>query len=153
MTDAMAAAGMADGAYRLGSLAVDVVDGVATIAGSTATMDHVFRYAVENSGLPRDDALLAAVRQSSVNPARALGLPEAGLAAGAAADLVVLDADLTVTGTRATGRGSREPPRGEPAGVPSRAVRGVGLTARRPAVDRDEPTSAGVDPPRGSRCG
>ena len=85
----MAAAGMADGAYRLGSLTVDVVDGVAkvagtdTIAGSTATMDHVFRYAVENSGLPRDDALLAAVRQSSVNPARALGLPDGGLKVGA----------------------------------------------------------------------
>ncbi len=43
VTDAMAAAGMSDGAYRLGSLAVDVTDGVArvagtdTIAGSTAT--------------------------------------------------------------------------------------------------------------------
>ena len=52
ITDAMAAAGMADGAYRLGPLAVDVVDGVArvagtdTIAGSTATMDCVFRFAV-----------------------------------------------------------------------------------------------------------
>jgi N-acetylglucosamine-6-phosphate deacetylase len=104
VTDAMAAAGMADGAYHLGSLAVDVVDGVArvagtdTIAGSTATMDHVFRYAVENSGVPRDDALLAAVRQSSVNPALALGLPAAGLAAGGAADLVVLDDRLAVTG-------------------------------------------------------
>jgi N-acetylglucosamine-6-phosphate deacetylase len=95
---------MADGAYRLGSLTVDVVDGIArvagtdTIAGSTATMDHVFRYAVSHSGLSHDEALLAAVRQSSVNPARALGLPAAGLAAGAAADLVVLDAQLTVTG-------------------------------------------------------
>jgi len=104
VTDAMAAAGMADGAYRLGSLAVDVVDGVAkvagtdTISGSTATMDHVFRYAVENSGLSRDDALLAAVRQSSVNPARALGLAGAGLAVGHAADLVVLDAELAVAG-------------------------------------------------------
>jgi N-acetylglucosamine-6-phosphate deacetylase len=104
VTDAMAAAGMADGAYRLGSLAVDVVGGVArvagtdTIAGSTATMDQVFRYAVTHSGLPRDDAVLAAVRQSSVNPARAMGLPAAGLAVGAAADLVVLDADLSVTG-------------------------------------------------------
>jgi N-acetylglucosamine-6-phosphate deacetylase len=104
VTDAMAAAGMADGAYRLGSLAVDVVGGVArvagtdTIAGSTATMDHVFRYAVAHSGLPEDEALLAAVRQSSVNPARASGLPDAALAIGAAADLVVLDAELAVTG-------------------------------------------------------
>ena len=46
VTDAMAAAGRPDGAYRIGPLAVDVVDGVArlagtqTIAGSTATMDR-----------------------------------------------------------------------------------------------------------------
>lgn len=104
VSDAMAAAGMADGAYRLGPLAVDVVDGVArvagtaTIAGSTATMDRVFRFAVTHSGLPRDEALLLAVRQASINPARALGLPCAGLTPGAAADLVVLDADVAVTG-------------------------------------------------------
>jgi N-acetylglucosamine-6-phosphate deacetylase len=104
VTDAMAAAGMADGAYRLGSLSVDVRDGIArvagtdTIAGSTATMDRVFRFAVVNSGLPREDALPVAVRQSSINPARVLGLPDPTLAAGAAADLVVLDDALTVTG-------------------------------------------------------
>ena len=104
ITDAMAATGMADGVYHLGPVAVDVVDGVArvagtdTIAGSTATMDHVFRYAVIHSGLPRDEALMAAVRQASINPARALGLPCTGLVSGATADLVVLDADLAVTG-------------------------------------------------------
>ncbi len=103
VTDSMAAAGMSDGRYWLGPLAVDVVDGVArvadteTIAGSTATMDHQFRFAVGHSGLPRDQALLAAVRQASINPARALGFPSAGLVSGAAADLVVLDADLHVT--------------------------------------------------------
>ncbi|HYJ57435.1 MAG TPA: N-acetylglucosamine-6-phosphate deacetylase [Mycobacterium sp.] len=104
ITDAMSATGMADGAYHLGPLAVDVVDGVArvagtqTIAGSTATMDRVFRFAVAHSGLPRDEALMSAVRQASINPARALGLPVAGLIRGAKADLVVLDADLAVTG-------------------------------------------------------
>jgi N-acetylglucosamine-6-phosphate deacetylase len=104
VTDAMAATGMADGVYELGPLAVDVVDGVArvsgtdTIAGSTATMDHVFRFAVEHGGLPRDEALALAVRQASLNPARALGLPCDGLLEGAAADLVVLDADLAVAG-------------------------------------------------------
>jgi N-acetylglucosamine-6-phosphate deacetylase len=103
VTDAMAAAGMSDGRYWLGPLAVDVVGGVArvagtqTIAGSTATMDHQFRFAVEHSGLPDDESLLAAVRQSSINPARALGFSDAGLAPGAAADFVVLDADLGVT--------------------------------------------------------
>ena len=102
VTDAMAAAGMSDGRYWLGPLAVDVVGGVArvadtdTIAGSTATMDHQFRFAVDHSGLPRDEAMMAAVRQASINPARALGFPCNGLVPGAAADLVVLDADLAV---------------------------------------------------------
>ena len=104
ITDAMAAAGMADGTYRLGPLTVDVAGGVArvagtnTVAGGTATMDAVFRFAVDHSGLPRDEALMQAVRQASINPARALGLPCAGLGGGASADLVVLDSGLTVTG-------------------------------------------------------
>ena len=104
ITDAMAATGVADGRYTLGTLAVEVADGVArvagtdTIAGGTATMDRVLRLAVAYSELPRDQALLLAVRQASINPARALGLPCAGLSAGAAADLVVLDDDLAVTG-------------------------------------------------------
>lgn len=103
ITDAMAATGMSDGRYELGPLGVDVVDGVArvagtdTIAGSTATMDRVFRFAVQHSGLARDAALLQAVAQSSINPARALGLPANTLTAGATADLVALDQDLAVT--------------------------------------------------------
>ena len=109
VTDSMAAAGMSDGRYRLGPLAVDVVGGVArvagteTIAGSTATMDHQFRFAVQHGGLPRDDALMAAVRQASINPARALGFSSSGLTQGAGADLVVLDAQLTVTGVMRRG--------------------------------------------------
>ncbi|AGB22093.1 N-acetylglucosamine 6-phosphate deacetylase [Mycobacterium sp. JS623] len=104
ITDAMAATGMADGAYHLGPVQVDVVAGVArvagtdTIAGSTATMDRVFRFAVTHCGLPRDEALMLAVRQTSINPARALGLPCRGLVPGSAADLVVLDSDLAVSG-------------------------------------------------------
>ncbi|BBY58308.1 N-acetylglucosamine-6-phosphate deacetylase [Mycolicibacterium sarraceniae] len=102
ITDAMAATGAGDGRYRIGRMDVEVAGGVAslagtaTIAGSTATMDRVFRFAVAHSGLPRDEALLVAVRQSSMNPARALGLPSPELAVGARADLVVLDADLAV---------------------------------------------------------
>jgi N-acetylglucosamine-6-phosphate deacetylase len=41
---------------------------------------------------------LTAVRQASINPARALGLPVKGLVPGGAADLVVLDHDLYATG-------------------------------------------------------
>jgi N-acetylglucosamine-6-phosphate deacetylase len=109
VTDAMVAAGMPDGGYHLGGLAVTVADGVArlagseTIAGSTATMDAIFRYAVANSALPVDLALLQAVRQTSVNPAAALGLPVAGLATGRFADLVVLDANLGLRSVLARG--------------------------------------------------
>jgi len=119
VTDAMAAAGMPDGPYRIGPLAVDVTDGVAhlagtdTIAGSTATMDRLFRFAVDHSaanGAARsDEALLLAVRQSSVNPARALGLPSPVLAGGAGADLVVLDAELAVAAVLYRGEWVTEP--------------------------------------------
>jgi N-acetylglucosamine-6-phosphate deacetylase len=104
ITDAMAAAGMTDGVYHLGPVTVQVVGGAArvagtdTIAGSTATLDHQFRFAVAHCGLPPDDALMLAVRQASINPARALGLPCQGLVPGAAADLVLLDSELAVTG-------------------------------------------------------
>jgi len=103
ITDAMAAAGVSDGRYQIGRMDVEVVDAVArlagtsTIAGSTATMDRVFGFAVAESGLPRDEALQLAVGQSSMNPARALGLPSPELTTGARADLVALDADLAVT--------------------------------------------------------
>jgi N-acetylglucosamine-6-phosphate deacetylase len=109
VTDAMAAAGMADGSYRIGPLAVEVADGVAhlagttTIAGSTATMDRLFRFAVTHSDLPRDDAMAAAVTQSSINPARALGLPSPALVPGATADLVALGEDLTVAAVLSRG--------------------------------------------------
>lgn len=114
VTDAMAAAGMPDGAYRLGALDVTVADGVATltgastIAGSTATMEQVFGYAVRNANLPFIDAVLAASRQTSVNPANALSLPGVGsLAPGSFADLVVLDADLATLRVMRRGRWCR----------------------------------------------
>jgi N-acetylglucosamine-6-phosphate deacetylase len=59
-------------------------------------MDHQFRFAVEHCGLPHDDALMTAVRQASINPARALGFPSTVLDAGVRADLVALDAGLAV---------------------------------------------------------
>jgi N-acetylglucosamine-6-phosphate deacetylase len=115
VTDAMAATGMADGVYHLGPLAVDVVGGVArvsgtdTIAGSTITMDRAFRFVVTHSGLSRDDALMLAVWQSSLNPARALGLPGAGLMPGARGDLVVMLADFSVVGVLRHGNWAVEP--------------------------------------------
>lgn len=110
VTDAMAAAGMPDGRYRLGDLNVDVtagralVAGTDTIAGSTATMDQLFRFALANAPQKGNAALLAAVRQTSLNPARAHGLPRVGLSAGSAADLVVLDGVAQVSAVMQSGR-------------------------------------------------
>ena len=115
VTDAMAATGMPDGRYHLGNLAVDVTDGVATvagtdtIAGSTATMDRLFRFAVAHGGSSRDEALTMAVRQSSLNPARALGLSGTGLVPGASADAVVMDARLAVAGVLRRGVWTTKP--------------------------------------------
>lgn len=101
VTDAMAAAGCGDGTFRLGAVPIDVVDGVArvqgtsTIAGSTATMDQLFRTV---AGPGSDAELAAAVRMTSATPARALGLDRVGvLKPGYDADLVVLDRGLQVT--------------------------------------------------------
>ncbi|MGB3893476.1 MAG: amidohydrolase family protein, partial [Mycolicibacter sinensis] len=66
------------------------------IAGSTATMDRLFATAVGLLG-GDDAALAAAVHMTATTPARALGLGSAGvLAAGSAANLVVMTADLQV---------------------------------------------------------
>ncbi|MCO6007058.1 N-acetylglucosamine-6-phosphate deacetylase [Actinoallomurus purpureus] len=99
VTDAVAAAGMADGEYRLGGLDVEVRDGVArlaesgSIAGSTATAAAVFRRTVLTSGV----ALSEAVRLAATTPATLLGLTDRGaVAPGLRADLVLLDEDLRV---------------------------------------------------------
>jgi len=109
VTDAIAAAGCQDGEYRLGAVPVDVVSGVArvrgtsTIAGSTATMDQLFRN-VAGIGEDRDAALAAAVQMTASTPARALGLERVGsLRPGYDANLVVLDRDLQVTAVMVRG--------------------------------------------------
>jgi N-acetylglucosamine-6-phosphate deacetylase len=113
VTDAMAAAGCADGAFRLGAVPIDVVSGVArvhgtsTIAGGTATMDRLFRALnAGRAGLGSDPdaALVAAVRMTAATPARALGLEHVGtLRVGSDANLVVLDRDLLVSAVMAHG--------------------------------------------------
>ncbi|WP_102142204.1 N-acetylglucosamine-6-phosphate deacetylase [Mycobacterium hubeiense] len=109
ITDAMAAAGLPDGSFRLGTVDIDVVDriarvrGTATIAGGTATMDQLFRAAVETLGAT-DEALVAATRMTATTPARALGLSSVGsLQVGYAANLVVLDQYHQVTAVMADG--------------------------------------------------
>ncbi len=100
VTDAMAAAGSADGTYLLGTLEVVVADGVArlreggSIAGSTLTQDEALRRAVLDSGIPLDEAVGAV----TLTPAAAIGrAADLGrLDTGFAADAVLLDAELRV---------------------------------------------------------
>ncbi|WP_213454795.1 N-acetylglucosamine-6-phosphate deacetylase [Rhizomonospora bruguierae] len=106
ITDAMAAAGMPDGAYELGGQEVVVADRVArlardgSIAGSTLTMDAGLRRAV-HAGL----SIVAACRAAALVPARALGLTDRGaVAPGHRADLVLLNPDLTVARVMRDGR-------------------------------------------------
>lgn len=97
VTDAMAAAGSADGDYVLGALAVRVEGAVArladgTIAGSTLTQDAALRTAVA-AGVPLTEAVVAL----TTTPARAIGRRDLGsLAVGSTADVVLLGADLRV---------------------------------------------------------
>ena len=100
VTDAMAAAGAADGAYRLGSLGVIVEGGIArlleggSIAGSTLTQDAALRRAVVDCGIPLDEAVGAV----TVAPAAAIGRAHhlGRLDPGYAADAVLLTPDLDV---------------------------------------------------------
>lgn len=100
VSDAMAAAGMRDGRYDLGGLRVDVVKGVAcvagteTLAGSTLTLDAAVRIMAQATG-----DLSAAVTMASTTPARALGLADRGrIEPGMRADLVLLDSDARIRG-------------------------------------------------------
>ncbi|WP_152361319.1 N-acetylglucosamine-6-phosphate deacetylase [Microlunatus speluncae] len=97
ITDAMNAAGLADGSYRLGDLDVVVRQGavhlvgadgaVGSIAGSTLTMADAVAYVV---GL--GVSIPEAARMAATTPARRHGLDRVGeLAAGRAADLCVVD--------------------------------------------------------------
>jgi N-acetylglucosamine-6-phosphate deacetylase len=106
VTDAMAAAGVGDGRYRLGRLDVDVRDGKATLAeggslaGSTLTMDAAYRNAVD-AGFDE----VVASRAASANPARLLGIDDdvGTIEVGKRADLVVLDAAGDVVAVIAAG--------------------------------------------------
>lgn len=102
ITDAMAAAGMKDGAYRLGSLDVEVAGGVArlaeggSIAGGTAHLLDVVRITAQG-GVP----LVDAVRAASLTPAEIIqpavpGAPFGALRIGYRADAVVVGGDWQV---------------------------------------------------------
>jgi N-acetylglucosamine-6-phosphate deacetylase len=105
VSDAIAAAGLGDGDYRLGAVEVAVRGGVArradgTLAGSAGRL---------RDGLVRLGALgidrLEAIAAVTAHPAALLGAPRFGtLARGASADVVVVDDQLALQRVVASGR-------------------------------------------------
>jgi N-acetylglucosamine-6-phosphate deacetylase len=98
VSDGTSATGMPDGRYKLGTFDVTVSGGVCRnaegkLAGSTLTLDRAVRH-IAGMGIP----LAEAVRMATWNPARVLGIEgrKGTLAAGADADLVLLDTKLNV---------------------------------------------------------
>lgn len=94
ITDAIAATGMPDGRYRLGSIEVDVIGGQCTsggkLAGSVLTMDRAVRNLMHFAEWDLPQAVAAASR----NPARVVRSKNKGvLAAGSDADFIVLNSE------------------------------------------------------------
>ena len=106
ITDGTAGSGLAVGASaRLGGRGISVRAEAAflddgTLAGSTLTMDRVFRNLVASFGT----SIVEAALMCSTTPARELGLTGFGvLAEGAVADVVVLDRGFRVVRTLLAG--------------------------------------------------
>jgi N-acetylglucosamine-6-phosphate deacetylase len=97
VSDAIAAAGVGDGSYRLGNVDVEVRDGVArredgVLAGSSMTLIEAVRR-LHALGVP----LAEAVGAATVVPARVVRRPSLGnLRPGADADVVVLNDALEI---------------------------------------------------------
>ena len=112
ITDGTAGSGLPRGSRAtLGGFPITVRDAAyledGTIAGSVLTMDRAFAQLVSQVGL----SLVDAATVTSTTPARALGLQGFGvLVAGGAADLVVLNRDLTVVQTWVAGTLAWEAP-------------------------------------------
>jgi N-acetylglucosamine-6-phosphate deacetylase len=104
VTDAIEAAGIGDGRYRLGSVEVEVKDGAVrradgVLAGSVVTMLESVRN-LHALGAPLADALAAA----SAVPARVSGRELGRLAPGGPADVLILDDRLELRAVFVAGR-------------------------------------------------
>ncbi len=99
-TDAMCAADMPEGEYKLGALPVIVEDGVAALmdrtsfAGSVCTSDRAVRTMYRLVGAPIQDA----VKMITATPARLLGVFDqmGSITVGKAADINVFDDEINV---------------------------------------------------------
>jgi|SRR5215831_16054365 len=104
ITDAISAAGMPEGRYRLGPLDVEVrgnrCEYQGRLAGSVLTLDQAVRNVVSFAGWTLEDA----IRLATSNPAHLLGETARGaIAPGRAADMVALADDGTVRQTLVAG--------------------------------------------------
>jgi len=112
VTDAVEAAGMPDGEYKLGGRSVRLEAGAVrlpdgTLAGSALTMDAALRNAARLLDIPLHEAL----RMTTSTPAAILDLPAKGsITPGADADLVALSTEGEVQETIVAGRISYSPP-------------------------------------------
>ena len=106
ITDAMSAAGLRDGDYKLGGLPVHVKDGAArlkdgTLAGSVLTQNRALRNMIK-IGIPSEDV----IAMLTATPAREIGVDgyKGKLSKGYDADINVLDGDFQVRETFLKGK-------------------------------------------------
>lgn len=107
ITDAMRAAGKADGTYNLGGQEVFVSQGNArlkdgTLAGSVLTLDSAVRNMIKVAGISLEEA----IGMVTINPAVCLGIEDSkgSLEPGRDADIVILDEKLEVNATIIKGK-------------------------------------------------
>jgi len=108
VTDAMRAAGLPPGRYKLGPIEAIVEEGVAWLpdrtafAGSVAKMNTMLKFLVNDVGLTLRDS----IKLATINPAKILRIDhrKGSLTIGKDADIVVLDRDLNVLLTIVEGR-------------------------------------------------
>lgn len=101
VTDSMAAAGMADGTYSLGEVAVEVKDSVArrvdngALAGSTLTLNKAVQNLISWGVAPKDT--IAAV---TTNPAACYGIELREIAVGSVAEFLLWDQNFDLVSSR-----------------------------------------------------
>jgi len=107
ITDAIRAAGMPNGEYKVGKATVIVKNGISRseageLAGSTLTMDRAVGNMVKSVGL----SLQTAIRMATTNPATTIGIDKmkGSLKTGKDADIVIIDEEVNVYMTIVKGR-------------------------------------------------